>query len=423
VNVIRNINYLALCIKTEVQRAGASGVAGSRLRRRRIAECGMQVLLALLPYSDLQWRHEALAAEDCQQMAMLLQGQFPRQQLGGEVLMGRRQNSGDQAFVQSLDESQKRLWILFRMVHLSSVLPSAVHGQLGAVVEHYLRPVTIEKRVPLDQRPIMEADEDNHHESLRNGSAGGQSPASEQKGRLVLMDGGGGSLDDARPPATSLSQKSAAFAEYDIASTADDDASSFCGSSSSVSSLQSGSGGVATDASKVLRKLSATRSDIARVLGRLPTAALIGPVGDQADSILHDIFSSIVIVLPSSCLTSRGNHKDDGQGHRLSGEHTVFAAVMGFHYGHKLYSWQGLQTSIEADVAFASSNGPGYRGERPTELSVPLSVMLDEEPSQLASATAWSLLSATAPRCFGESALKSRRRALRRAKDALRAMK
>merc|ERR550532_762946 len=83
VNVIRNINYLALCIKTEVQRAGASGVAGSRLRRRRIAECGMQVLLALLPYSDLQWRHEALAAEDCQQMAVLLQGQFPRQQLSG----------------------------------------------------------------------------------------------------------------------------------------------------------------------------------------------------------------------------------------------------------------------------------------------------------------------------------------------------
>merc|ERR1719297_61044 len=42
VNVIRNINYLALCIKTEVQRASCSG-------RQRIAECGMQVLLALLP--------------------------------------------------------------------------------------------------------------------------------------------------------------------------------------------------------------------------------------------------------------------------------------------------------------------------------------------------------------------------------------
>jgi len=408
VNVIRNINYLALCIKGEVQRASCSG-------RQRIAECGMQVLLALLPYSDLQWRHEA--AGGCQQMATLLQSQVPGQQVTGGILTGRRQSSGDQAFVQSLDESQKRLWILFRMVHLSSVLPSAVHGQLGAVAERYLRPVIIEKRVPLDQKPVMEADEDNHHLSLLDGSTGGQSAASEQKGMLALMGEGGGSLDDAQPPATSMSQHPAATAEYDIASTADDDdASSFCGSSAS--SLQSGSGGVATDTSKVLRKLSATRSDIARVLGRLPTAALSGPVGGRADSILQDIFSSIVIVLPSSCLTSPGNHDNAIQG-RLSEGQTAFAAVTGFHYGHKLYSWQGLQTSIEIDIAFATPNGPDYS---PTELSVPLSVMLDEEPSQLACATAWSSLSARAPRRFGESALKSRRRALRRAKDALRAI-
>merc|ERR1712008_309476 len=112
-----------------------------------------------------QWRHEALATEDCQQMAMLLQGKLPRQQLTGGISAGHRQTSGDQAFVQSLDESQKRLWILFRMVHLSSMLPSAVHGELGAVVEHYLRPVIVEKRMPLDRRPIMDADEDNHHGS------------------------------------------------------------------------------------------------------------------------------------------------------------------------------------------------------------------------------------------------------------------
>jgi len=373
----------------------------------------MQVLVALLPYSDLQWRHEALATEDCRQMATLLQGQSPRQQLDGGISTGRGHNFGDQAFVQSLDESQKRLWILFRMVHLSSVLPSAVHGQLGAVVEHYLRPIIIQKRVPLDQRPIMEADEDNHHGSLFDGSTGGQS--SERNGMLSLMDGGGGSFYDARRPAmaTSTARRPSAFAEDDLASTADDDASSFCGSSS-VSSLQSGSGGIATDTSKVLRKLSTTRSDIARILGLLPATALIGPVGGQTDSILHDIFSSIVIVLPSSCLTSRGNPNNAFQGH------TVFAAVTGFRYGRRMYSWQGLQTSIEADVTLSAPDRLDRISERLTELSVPLSVMLDEEPSQLVSATAWSSLSARAPRRFGESALKSRRRALRRAKDALR---
>jgi len=313
-----------------------------------------------------------------------------------------------------LDESQKRLWILFRMVHLSSVLPSAVHGQLGAVVERYLRPVIIEQRVPLDWQPIMDADEDNHRGSLLDGSTGGQSIANEPKAMLTLVDGGGGSLDDARLSTMSMSQQSAA-----VASTWDDDASSFCGSSASVS-LHSGSGGTATDTSKVLRKLSATSSDIARVLGRLPTAALVGPVGGQASSILSDIFSSIIILLPSSCLTSPGNLDNAVQG-QLNETHTVVAAATGFHYGHKRYYWQGLETSIEADVVFSMSTGL-HIGESPTELSVPLLLMLDEEPSQLASTTTWSSLSARAPRRFGESALKLRRRALRRAKDSLRAM-
>jgi len=171
----------------------------------------------------------------------------------------------------------------------------------------------------------------------------------------------------------------------------------------------------------VLRKLSATRSDIARVLGRLPTAALIGPVGGHADSILSDIFSSIIIVLPSACLTSPEDLDNAAQG-QLSEGRTVVGAVTGFHYGQKKYSWQGLETSISAEVAFSTSNGLDYIGESPTELSVPLYVMLDEEPSQLASTTAWSSLSAMAPRRFGESALKLRRRNLRRAKDSLRAM-
>merc|ERR1712008_374952 len=159
----------------------------------------------------------------------------------------------------------------------------------------------------------------------------------------------------------SMSQQTAAVADYDMASKEDDDASSFCGSTLSVSSLHSGTGGIG-DMSKVLRKLSATRSDIARVLGRLPGAALTGPVGGEADSILRGIFSSIVIVLPSSCLT----RSIQGQ---LSEGPTVFAAVMGFHYGHRRYSWQGLETSIEADVAFSSSPGPESLGENPTELS------------------------------------------------------
>jgi len=359
------------------------------------------------------------AGEDCQQMAMLLQGKFPRQQVGGGIFLGRSQTPGGEAFVQSLDDSQKRLWILFRLVHLSSVLPCAVHGQLEAVVERYLRPVLIEKRVPLDRQPIMEADEDDHHRALLDGSTGGKFAANEPKGMLALMDGG--SSVDARSSTTGMSQRPAAFAEHDVASAVDDDASSFCGSSASGPSLRSGSGGVATDASKVLRKLSATRSDVARVLGRLPTAALIGPVGGQADSILSDIFSSIIMVLPLSCLTNPGSFADAVQG-QLTEDCTVVAAATGLHYGHRRYSWQGLETSIDVDVVFSVSNGSDNIGNSLTELSVPLWVMLEEEPSQLASATAWSSLSAMAPRRFGESALKSRRRALRRAKDALRAM-
>lgn len=56
VNVIRNINYLAVCIKTEVQRAAAGGgcaafgASGLTVRerqrqfRRHMAECGLRLL-------------------------------------------------------------------------------------------------------------------------------------------------------------------------------------------------------------------------------------------------------------------------------------------------------------------------------------------------------------------------------------------
>jgi len=373
----------------------------------------------------------------------------------------------------SVDEAQKRLWILFRMVHLSSVLPCEVHGQLCALVERYLRPVVVERRMPLDRRPTLEgpdadgrgalldvpststkaevydmASQDEkeawraHHyaqewtEETRQCIAAkswawrpswlcatAESP-SKTRGDLE----GDAEQESPRPTCalTSLREGGKSSRRSDCGSVDEDSLDSFYDGSSASGSSRRNADRCAVDTGKVLRKLTATRTDIARVLSRLRSEALLGPCCQshpQSHCVLSDIFSSIVLVLPGSCLTAPGNAeaavRDAAEGR------IVVAASTGFHYGSRAYAWQGLHTSLNLDVAISSSDAKDMGvsvGDLLVEVSVPLTLMLDEEPPQVAATSAWSSLTAAQPLLFGEASLKSRRRALRRAKDVVRSM-
>jgi len=138
VNVLRNINYVLLCIKTETQRAAAAAT-GFVASQEMVILGGLRLLLALLPRCEKHWEAEILADEDCgKALAVLANGHAP--------LQGPLQRL--------VAESQKRLWILLRMVHLSSVLPIEAQGQLGSLVQRYARPILIEGRVPLQHQPL-----------------------------------------------------------------------------------------------------------------------------------------------------------------------------------------------------------------------------------------------------------------------------
>lgn len=138
VNVLRNINYVLLCIKTETQRAAAAAT-GFGASQEMVILGGLRLLLALLPRCEKHWEAEILADEDCgKALAVLANGHAP--------LQGPLQRL--------VAESQKRLWILLRMVHLSSVLPIEAQGQLGSLVQRYARPILIEGRVPLQHQPL-----------------------------------------------------------------------------------------------------------------------------------------------------------------------------------------------------------------------------------------------------------------------------
>eukprot|EP00435_Cladocopium_sp_Y103_P023535 s353_g5.t1 len=138
VNVLRNINYVLLCIKTETQRAAAAAT-GFGASQEMVILGGLRLLLALLPRCEKHWEAEILADEDCgKALAVLANGHAP---CGGPLQ-------------RLVAESQKRLWILLRMVHLSSVLPIEAQGQLGSLVQRYARPILIEGRVPLQHQPL-----------------------------------------------------------------------------------------------------------------------------------------------------------------------------------------------------------------------------------------------------------------------------
>ncbi|CAE8603378.1 unnamed protein product [Polarella glacialis] len=389
VNVIRNINYLALCVKTEVQRAAAESYGSGRRPQRQIATCGLQLLLALLPHSDPKWQREALAGEDCGKLASLLG-------------IGRRgQSSGRQGpLAECLAESRKRLWLLFRMVHLCSAIPAEVQGQLGALSERFLRPVLVEHRVPLscfhveDPRSKVLLDTARHEQSC--------SQVADQAERTQKD-----SFSSRARPAS------------DAGSAESDERSFFCPSTASNASGMSskrGSDRPIGETSKALRKLSATQGDIVRVLQRLPAASLLeqSACSTQTETVLRDIFSSIVLAVDSTRL-HRFNPAWDAVSNGAAGQVVVVAT--GFRFGSQVYQLRGIQTSLELLVTVPSMQAGGTTLQ---ELSIQLSELSDEEPSALGSAAIWSCLAAGAPLQFNEAALRTRRRYLRRAKEALR---
>ncbi|CAJ1416759.1 unnamed protein product [Effrenium voratum] len=95
VNVLRNINYVLLCIKTESQRAAAASSSFGASQDVVILG-GLRLLLALLPRCEKRWEADILEDEDCgTALATLANGHAPP---------GRLQ--------QLVADSQKRLWIL-----------------------------------------------------------------------------------------------------------------------------------------------------------------------------------------------------------------------------------------------------------------------------------------------------------------------
>lgn len=374
VNVLRNVNYLALCVKTEVQRAGATSRASARQGRAQIAACGLQLLLALLPHTDPQWRSEALLTESSGSIsaAQMLYGRLP---------------GVDRAFMrEGISEAQKRLWILFRMVHLSSAIPEEVQGQLGGLVERYLRPVLLERRVPLGSaRPALQ---------LHSGQASSQAHA-------ALHDAAGKQGDSALHAAAAKRRQ-----EPDVG-LEDDRLSTFYAESGSASSVGRSSKG--EDCTGALRKLAATRGDIARVLSRLPKDVLVGlgAPSAAAEGVLGDMFASVIVLIAA--------------GTKLGDKDSFDRPVVGLASGYSMgtpYTFESIETGVLLRVVTPRKNASGTR-----EASIPLTALLDVEPDPQDAVMTWSALCEASPARYGDGSLKVRRRALRRAKDSLRALR
>lgn len=432
VNLLRNVNYLALCVKHEVQCAAAAGPAPQR--QQHIVDCGLRLLLALLPHSSAQQQGYALMGGAGGQLAALLYGAPCGGRLPGGL--SRREQEAMQA---NFAESRKRMLILFRMVHLSYELPCQVQGQLGALAERYLRPVLVERRVPLEQHAtLVQGDCSQGQKALLDAAGGDGHSERDRVVRAALQDVGD-------PKQAQRSQSGAFWDGPDEASPAqrppseggsgDEDGlslGSFCAASSQSnaslsSSLRSGVDRRPVDNTKMLGKLVATRSDIVRVLARLPPSALLAQPdpNSKADGILNDIFSSIILLASGLNLNSAVGYGAKAEG--ATGSYPTVLAATGFRYGQSAYWLDRLQTSLLLEAAIPASDGRSAGGGLGgsggvDEVVAPLSFLLEDEPSPLAAAAAWSALSVAAPTRFGDSVLKLRRRALRRAKDTLRSL-
>ena len=117
------------------------------------------------------------------------------------------------------------------------------------------------------------------------------------------------------------------------------------------------------DTSKAVRKLFATRSDIMQVLKRLPAPALMSPSGSttQTDSILREIFTSVAVGVAAN-------------GQEGQGQAGAVGLAIGYHYGERPYNLSGrVQTTLELKVALPQAQaGSSSAGGSPLEVKVQL---------------------------------------------------
>ncbi|CAJ1379285.1 unnamed protein product [Effrenium voratum] len=382
VNVLRNINYVLLCIKTESQRAAAASSSFGASQDVVILG-GLRLLLALLPRCEKRWEADILEDEDCgTALATLANGHAPP---------GRLQ--------QLVADSQKRLWILLRMVHLSSVLPIEAQGQLGSLVQRYARPILIEGRVPLQQQTLEMQKESDHQVTLQKAAGNG-------KGHVLALE------------------NSTRAAEGINRAPSEGKTGSVCGSSTARSS-SSRRGGKDT-----LKKLRATRKDCLRILQRLRPEALLARCDEEASNMLRDIFSSVILLIPPSNTSRSWSFRT-----RASGPPRV-AIALGYRHGEQVYTMDTLRTNILLRLATTKGDsearsgsidelrnrGPSGAGSA-EEIEIPLTAILDDLPSEEDAEALWQAMAQANPGWFGGYALQERKHSLRRASVMARAMK
>eukprot|EP00931_Biecheleriopsis_adriatica_P047107 TRINITY_DN27132_c0_g1_i1.p1 TRINITY_DN27132_c0_g1~~TRINITY_DN27132_c0_g1_i1.p1 ORF type:complete len:1505 (-),score=312.51 TRINITY_DN27132_c0_g1_i1:55-4569(-) len=413
VNVLRNINYVVLCIKTESQRAAAASSGGMAMQQASIVIGGLQLLLALLPRCERRWEAEILADKDCGS-ALVALGPIQRASVQGAPLQ------------KLVAESQKRLWILLRMVHLSSVLPIEAQGQLASLVERYARPILIEGWVPLRRQSALELAHDGCEVSLYSAAGNGSSrPACRA---LALGDGN-----------ESSASRSSNAGRLTLADQQ-------CTGAAVSEELPSGQ-------REALKQLAATRRDCSRVLARLDPEVRLGPgqrAGKQSalqesEDLLHDLFASILILMAPSGSNSSGSSRSPWSGSALGSRRTAkqnwtvrgprAAAALGFRYGDEVYTLEGgLQTSILLRVVTLGGQSEPHSGSigdlrspsgvgggnlwRAEEVELPLTAILDEAPNEEDTDALWTALAAARPGWYGENALQERGNALRRVTSA-----
>eukprot|EP00435_Cladocopium_sp_Y103_P055289 s223_g18.t1 len=396
VNVIRNMDYLTRCIKTEVQRMSSEKARKTQLQKRLVAS-GLQLLLALLPHSSPQWQEEALGGEQCAELASVI---FSRRAV--------QSNQASQLISSSYADSRKRLWLLFRMVHLSSAIPTEVQGKLSALMDSYLRPVLVERRLPTGycQAAMLE-------DGLQQGTRSAR-------------------RDEERPKSPTARGRSASGSASVDEEAESEDHFSFAASTASKVSNSSASK-VTSDTSKTLRRLFATRGDLLQVLKRLPQQALQsqGGCSTQAESLLRGICTSVVVGVPQELVP---NSQAASHAPALAAWYLAKSAEshfphllpfvvdanqvglgIGYRYGRS-YSLSFAQITLELTVVVPTSAGP-------KELSVQFSQLSDVEPSSAHASNAWSELTAALPLRFNDAALRVRRRNLKKAKETLRSLR
>lgn len=222
---------------------------------------------------------------------------------------------------------------------------------------------------------------------------------------------------------------------------------------------------------ELLRQLAATRRDVLRVLSRLPPEALLSSAhstafpskaaaraGDRRPyrppeaskdvvQILHDLFSSVFVALSLNGGGGRNGQQWAFGGARrpsrapgaIGGAAARPAAVMGWKHGDQVYDLDGTHCDLLVQAVFIS-----YEADEASELrgsisalrsggsaavacaeeaEVPLTVLLDEAPSDQAAVELWTTLSLTWPGRFDSADLQERTFRLRRVTAAARALR